>query len=94
MIDILSKNYEEDLQKMSLGDIENFLTSHEDDYDDIKQKTGVTLINCLDFKDVKERHIPTLKVKTFVKIIKNEDIDSNLKDISAEQLQALNRAYN
>lgn len=94
LIDVLSKNYEKDFQKMSFAGIENFSISHGDDYSDLQQETRVTLIGCLDFEDVKERHVPKLKVKIFAEMIENEGINSNLKCPSTEQPQELNRAFN
>ncbi|WP_264729887.1 ankyrin repeat domain-containing protein [Wolbachia endosymbiont (group B) of Episyrphus balteatus] len=94
LTDVLSENYKEDFQKMSFAVIKNSLMSHNNDYSYIQQETGVTLINCLDFEDVKERHVPKLKVRVFAKMIENKGINSRLEFSSTEQTQGASQSLN
>ncbi|WP_265014610.1 ankyrin repeat domain-containing protein [Wolbachia endosymbiont (group B) of Camptogramma bilineatum] len=94
LIDVLSENYKEDFQKMSFAGIKNSLMSHNNDYSYIQQETGVTLINCLDFEDVKERHVPKLKVRVFAEMIKNKGVNSNLHHPHTEQTQGASQSLN
>lgn len=57
--------------------------SHRNDYSYIQQETGVTLMNCLDFEDVKEKHIPKLKLMTFAEEVKNKGAGSNVNNSKA-----------
>ncbi|MCA7010841.1 ankyrin repeat domain-containing protein [Wolbachia endosymbiont of Tribolium confusum] len=94
LIDVLSKDYKEDFQKMSFAGIENFFMFHRNDYNNFLWETEMNLINLVDFEDVKEKHITTLKVKTLVKMINNQDINSNLKCPSTEQIQGASQSLN
>ncbi|WP_264687122.1 MULTISPECIES: ankyrin repeat domain-containing protein [unclassified Wolbachia] len=94
LIDVLSENYKGDFQKMSFAGIKNSLMFHNNDYSYIQQETGVTLINCLDFEDVKERHVPKLKVRVFAEMIQNKGINSNIEFSSTEQTQGASQSLN
>uniref|UniRef100_A0AAU7YJP5 Ankyrin repeat domain-containing protein n=1 Tax=Wolbachia endosymbiont of Oeneis ivallda TaxID=3171168 RepID=A0AAU7YJP5_9RICK len=92
LIDVLSKNYEKDFQKMSFVGIRNFFDVHRNDYR-VKDRS-ISLINFVDLEDIATRNVPKLKVRALVEEIKNKVINSNLECPSTEQPQELNRAFN
>ncbi|WP_341823675.1 hypothetical protein [Wolbachia endosymbiont (group A) of Agelastica alni] len=80
---------------MTFAGIKNFFkVVHRDDFKEELGNGGITLINFVDFEDITTRYAPTLKVKTFVEMVKNKDINSNLERPSTEQTQGASQSLN
>lgn len=95
LIDALSTHYKCDIKTMTFAGIKNFFkVVHRDDFKEELGNGGITLINFVDFEDITTRYAPTLKVKTFVEMVKNKDINSNLERPSTEQTQGASQSLN
>ncbi|WP_143689657.1 ankyrin repeat domain-containing protein [Wolbachia endosymbiont of Nilaparvata lugens] len=94
LIDVLSKNYECNLKKMTFYDINQFFGRYENDI--IVELAGIEkpLIEFVDLKNLGKREVPKLELYAFVQSIKNKGIDSNLECSNTEQLQELHRTFN
>ncbi|WP_253303214.1 hypothetical protein [Wolbachia endosymbiont of Phyllotreta cruciferae] len=73
LIDALSTHYGSNFQEMTFNGIRNFFEVHKNDFKE--ERIGVrnnTLIYFVNLEDITTRHVPTLKVLGFTKIIKKE----------------------
>ncbi|MFP3036136.1 MAG: hypothetical protein ACEY3A_04000 [Wolbachia sp.] len=89
LVDALSIHYECNFKTMTFAGIKNFFEVHSGDF---KEKLGngrITLINFVDFQDIKKRHIPTLKVQAFEKFAESSVPSGNLNNQNVEQHRGL-----
>ncbi|MCM1002179.1 hypothetical protein [Wolbachia pipientis] len=89
LVDALSTHYERDFETMTFAGIKNFFKVHNGDFKEKLGNGGITLINFVDFQDIKERNIPTLKVQAFEKFAESSVPSGNLNNQNVEQHRGL-----
>ncbi|WP_353283578.1 ankyrin repeat domain-containing protein [Wolbachia endosymbiont (group A) of Pogonocherus hispidulus] len=90
LIDALSTYYEYDLKKMTFDDMKKFFEMHRDKI--VVEFGGIekSLIEFVDFKDIKEIYVPKLELQALAARIIH--VNSNLKHPDSEQHQGLYRS--
>ncbi|WCR59755.1 MAG: Phosphocholine transferase AnkX [Wolbachia endosymbiont of Ctenocephalides felis wCfeF] len=91
LIDALLTYYERDFKTMTFSDIKKFFIVHSSAFKEKLGNGGITLINFVDFQDIKERHIPTLKVQAFIKFVESCIPSGSISNPDSEQHQAAGR---
>ncbi|MGL9718384.1 MAG: ankyrin repeat domain-containing protein [Wolbachia sp.] len=85
LIDALSTHYECDFKAMTFAGIENFFKVHKGDIVIELVDIEKSLIEFVNFEDIKERHVPKLELQTFAKVVRK---NAHLDNPNAEQHRA------
>ncbi|WP_168464269.1 hypothetical protein [Wolbachia endosymbiont of Ctenocephalides felis wCfeT] len=91
LINFLLSHYRNDFEVMTFSVIKNFFEAHRDDFRKELGDREITLKNFVDLEDIKKKHIPALKVLTFLEVVKN--INTIIDNSSIEQAQCSESRY-